>query len=165
MSVRWDSGVCMLPTGNCSHHGSVEGGGGEGEGWGRPSRTINRKLKGSGGRSHQGIQDEGTFTRTMCTSTVIYKYSSPSSFQLSENKQTNKKMSGTIQRSNNTAGRMEQVRVGAASLGPLRARSCTYIQGPSASEDSRAHANHLPPPPPRLARRADTHPFQCTRCR
>lgn len=60
-------------------------------------------------------------------------------------------MSGTIQRSNNTAGRMGQVRVGAASLGPLRARSCTYIQGPSASEDSRAHANHLPSPPPHPA--------------
>lgn len=35
----------MLPTGNCSRHGSVEGGGGDG-----PGRTINReefKLKGS----------------------------------------------------------------------------------------------------------------------
>lgn len=34
----------------------------------------------------KSIQDKETFTRTECTSTVIYKYSSPSSFQLSENK-------------------------------------------------------------------------------
>lgn len=37
----------------------------------------------------KGIQDKETFTRTKCTSTVvIYKYSSPSSFQLSENKKS-----------------------------------------------------------------------------
>lgn len=36
----------------------------------------------------KGIQDEETFTHTKCTSTVIYKYSSPSSFQLSENKKS-----------------------------------------------------------------------------
>lgn len=37
----------------------------------------------------KGIQDKETFTRTECTSTVvIYKYSSPSSFQLSENKKS-----------------------------------------------------------------------------
>lgn len=124
----------MLPTGNCSHHGSVEG-----VGWGggtRPSRTINKKLKGWWGRSHKGIQDKGTFTRTMCTSTVIYRYSSPSSFQLSENKQT-KKVSGRIQRSNNTAGRMEQ-----SPWPPRRSVRCvwgavhTYIQGPCARSDS-----------------------------
>lgn len=36
----------------------------------------------------KGIQDEETFTHTKCTSTVIYKYSSPSSFHLSENKKS-----------------------------------------------------------------------------
>lgn len=36
----------------------------------------------------KGIQDKETFTHTKCTSTVIYKYSSPSSFQLSENKKS-----------------------------------------------------------------------------
>lgn len=59
-----------------------------------PSRTINReefKLKGSERKGDnmskitKGIQDKETFTRTKCTSTVvIYKYSSPSSFQLSK---------------------------------------------------------------------------------
>lgn len=40
----------------------------------------------------KGIQDKETFTRTKCTSTVvIYKYSSPSSFQLSENKKSKSK--------------------------------------------------------------------------
>lgn len=51
--VRRDWGVCMLPTGNCSHHGSVEGGREGGRWWlrggGQPSRTINRKLKGCEG--------------------------------------------------------------------------------------------------------------------
>lgn len=48
--VRRDWGVCMLPTGNCSHHGSVEGGRWRlGEGGRQPSRTINRKLKGCEG--------------------------------------------------------------------------------------------------------------------
>lgn len=37
----------------------------------------------------KGIQDKETFTRTKCTLTVvIYRYSSPSSFQLSENKKS-----------------------------------------------------------------------------
>lgn len=47
----------------------------------------------------KGIQDKETFTRTKRTSTVvIYKYSSPSSFQLSENKKSKCK-----EQSNNTA--------------------------------------------------------------
>lgn len=63
---------------------------------GGPGRTINRgefKLKvvrGGGMGVHvqnkKGIQDKETFTRTKCTSAVIYKFSSPSSFQLDENK-------------------------------------------------------------------------------
>lgn len=62
----------------------------EGDG---PSRTIHReefKLNDVRGGEYKSkitksIQDKETFTRTECTSTVIYKYSSPSSFQLSEN--------------------------------------------------------------------------------
>lgn len=89
------SASCAFPVGLRSLHvahrklfSSWQRGRRGGWGGGGPSRTINRKLKGWAGRgSHKGIQDKGTFTRTMCTSTVIYRYSSPSSFQLSENKQ------------------------------------------------------------------------------
>ena len=54
---------------------------GAGGGGGRGGGTCQKGTK--------GIQDKETFTRTECTSTVvIYKYSSPSSFQLSENKES-----------------------------------------------------------------------------
>lgn len=40
-------------------------------------------------KNNKSIQDKETFTRTKCTLTVvIYRYSSPSSFQLSENKKS-----------------------------------------------------------------------------
>lgn len=82
----------------------------------------------------EGIQDKETFTRTKCTSTVIYKYSSPSSFQLSENKKSKCKeqlkdpMTQLLWRAETT----QHVHIVAVLYSPLYLQDCTYIQMQSA---------------------------------
>lgn len=79
----------------------------------------------------KGIQDKETFTRTKCTSTVvIYKYSSPSSFQLSENKKSKCKeqLKDPITQLF-LEGRYNRTYThDAVSHCPLYLQDCTYIQ-------------------------------------
>lgn len=79
----------------------------------------------------KGIQDKETFTRTKCTSTVvIYKYSSPSSFQLSENKKSKCKeqLKDPITQAFWRADTIEHIHVVAVSHCSLYLQDCTYIQ-------------------------------------
>lgn len=157
----------MLPTGNCSHHGSVEGEGGSGgEGGGQPSRTITRKLKGWRGEGVIKAFRTRGHLHTQCARWLLF--TGTAVLQVSSWVKTNKiKMSGTSQRSNSTAGRMEQVRVAAVArpvcvcvwgaVHTYRGRLLARTQ-PSA----KWHAHTLTQPPPRSAH---TCPFQHTRCR
>lgn len=78
----------------------------------------------------KGIQDKETFTRTKCTSTVIYKYSSPSSFQLSENKKSKCKeqLKDRITQLFWRADTIEHVHVVAVLHSPRYLHVCTYMQ-------------------------------------
>lgn len=95
------------------------------------------KLKGSErtgkymSKITKGIQDKETFTRTKCTSTVvIYKYSSPSSFQLSENKKSKCKeqLKDPITQLFWRADTIEHVHVVAVLHSPRYLHVCTYMQ-------------------------------------
>ncbi len=77
----------------------------------------------------KGIQDKETFTRTECTLTVIYKYSSPSSFQLSENKKSKcrEQLKAPITQPFWRVD-TEHIHMVAVSQRPLYLQDCTYIQ-------------------------------------
>lgn len=77
-------------------------------------------MRGGESKIIKGIQDKETFTRTKCTSTVIYKYSSPSSFQLRENK--------NVKNNSKISQHREQIHVVAVPHCPLHLKDCTYIQ-------------------------------------
>lgn len=108
----------------------------EGDG---PSRTINReefKLKGSERRGvhvknnkrHSGQGD--IYTHKVHINCVIYKYSSPSSFQLSENKKSKCKeqLKDPITPPFWRADTVEHIHMVAVSHCPLYLQDCTYIQ-------------------------------------
>ena len=72
-----------------------------------------------------------TFTRTKCTTTVvIYKYSSPSSFQLSENKKPKRKeqLEDPITQLFWRADSTEHIHIVAVLHSPRYIQEFTYIQ-------------------------------------
>lgn len=122
-----------LPTGNCSHHGSVGGGGWTKQDNKQGGAQVKRWCEEGEymSKSTEGIQDRETFTRTKCTSTVvIYKYSSPSSFQLSENKRSKSReqLKDPVTQSSWRADTIEHIHRVAVSHCPLYLQDCTYTQ-------------------------------------